>query len=141
LLGGYGIVTSARIRTSANQTLTSEHINTIIEDFPDIYTGIADCLTMTAPPVSINFVVPESPPVLPGCCRNATDSSFAARPLPSVSNPQIQLLLLRVSPQLPPPPLTARQKVLSLGQRRKRTDVRGPVRMMREAIATSMNFI
>lgn len=43
MLGGYGlfgIVTSARIRTSANQTLTSEHINTTIEDFPDIYTGI-----------------------------------------------------------------------------------------------------
>jgi hypothetical protein len=61
-----------------------------------ILTSVADCLTMTAPPVSIDFVVPESPPVLPGCCRNATDSSFAARPLPSVSNPQVQLLLWRV---------------------------------------------
>jgi hypothetical protein len=43
VLGGYGlfgIVTSARIKTSANQTLTSEHIGTTIEDFPDIYAGI-----------------------------------------------------------------------------------------------------
>ena len=40
LVGGFGIITSARIRTSANQTLTSEHIDTTIEDFPDIYTGI-----------------------------------------------------------------------------------------------------
>ncbi len=43
MLGGYGlfgIVTSARVKTSANQTLTSEFICSTIEDFPDIYAGI-----------------------------------------------------------------------------------------------------
>jgi hypothetical protein len=43
VLGGYGlfgIVTSARIKTSANQTLTSEYISTTIQDFPDVYAGI-----------------------------------------------------------------------------------------------------
>ncbi len=43
VLGGYGlfgIVTSVRIKTSANQTLTSEYISSTTEDFPDIYAGI-----------------------------------------------------------------------------------------------------
>ena len=43
VLGGYGlfgIVTSARIKTSANQTLTSEFIGTTIDDFPSVYAGI-----------------------------------------------------------------------------------------------------
>jgi FAD/FMN-containing dehydrogenase len=43
VLGGYGlfgIVTAARIKTSANQTLSSERISATVEDFPDIYAGI-----------------------------------------------------------------------------------------------------